>query len=178
MDHFGKYEVIEQIGVGGFGEVFKGFDPDIKRYLAIKTCTSNDKTIRGRFNQEAKIAGNLHHPNITTIYDFGIEGDVPYLARKCLPRSPSTSITSAAATGRSCPLGVRAVTRPLRFDELQPASASTAARHHATLRTVRDAAPSDPLLRLNTLPLHPIYAAMAGPSTPESATERPSNPTL
>ena len=84
MDHFGKYEVIEPIGVGGFGEVFKGFDPDIKRYLAIKTCTSNDKTIRGRFNQEAKIAGNLHHPNITTIYDFGIEGDVPYLAQELL----------------------------------------------------------------------------------------------
>ena len=84
MQRFGKYEVIEQIGVGGFGEVFKAFDPDIKRNLAIKTCTSRDQTVRDRFYQEAKIAGNLDHPNITTVYDFGVEGEVPYLAQELL----------------------------------------------------------------------------------------------
>ena len=43
---FGKYEVVEKIGEGGFGKVYKGRDPDLKRYAAIKTCTSEDRHLR------------------------------------------------------------------------------------------------------------------------------------
>ena len=84
MRQIGKYQVRERIGIGGFGEVFKGFDPYIKRPVAIKTCTSNSDEIRSRFFQEAEIAGNLHHRNITTVYDFGVEGDLPYLIQEYL----------------------------------------------------------------------------------------------
>ncbi len=84
MQQIGKYQLIEQIGVGGFGEVFKGFDPYIKRHVAIKTCSSKSEEIRSRFFQEAEIAGNLHHRNITTVYDFGVEGDLPYLIQEYL----------------------------------------------------------------------------------------------
>jgi serine/threonine-protein kinase len=84
MDNIGKYEIIEKIGSGGFGEVFKGFDPFIKRHVAVKTCRSNDEEIRGRFFQEAEIAGNLHHRNVTTVYDFGVHGDLPYLIQEYL----------------------------------------------------------------------------------------------
>ena len=84
MRQIGKYQVRERIGVGGFGEVFKGFDPYIKRLVAIKTCTSTSDEIRSRFFQEAEIAGNLHHRNITTVYDFGVEGELPYLIQEYL----------------------------------------------------------------------------------------------
>lgn len=84
MQQLGKYQLIERIGVGGFGEVFKGFDPYIKRHVAVKTCSSNSEEIRSRFFQEAEIAGNLHHRNITTVYDFGVEGELPYLIQEYL----------------------------------------------------------------------------------------------
>ena len=75
MSAFGKYQVREQIGAGSFGEVFKGFDPTIKRNVAIKTCVTTGEEARLRFCREAEISGNLHHPNIVTLYDFGVEGD-------------------------------------------------------------------------------------------------------
>ncbi|MDQ2870796.1 MAG: protein kinase, partial [Acidobacteriota bacterium] len=80
----GKYEISEQIGVGGFGAVFRGRDPFIKRTVAVKTCQLNDEEIRNRFFREAELAGNLHHRNITTIYDFGVEEGVPYIVQEFL----------------------------------------------------------------------------------------------
>ena len=83
-DKIGKYEVSEQIGVGGFGAVFKGRDPFIKRTVAIKTCQLNDEEVKSRFFREAELAGNLHHRHITTIYDFGVENGVPYIVQEFL----------------------------------------------------------------------------------------------
>ncbi|MDQ6891943.1 MAG: serine/threonine protein kinase [Acidobacteriota bacterium] len=80
----GKYEIAEQIGVGGFGAVFRARDPFIKRTVAIKTCSLNDEEIRSRFFREAELAGNLHHRHITTIYDFGVEEGVPYIVQEFL----------------------------------------------------------------------------------------------
>ncbi len=84
MEKIGKYQVLEKIGVGGFGVVYKGYDPFIKRFVAIKTCTSDEEEIRTRFFQEAEIAGNLQHRNIVTVYDFGIQDAVPYLVQEYL----------------------------------------------------------------------------------------------
>jgi serine/threonine-protein kinase len=81
---FGKYEVIDKIGEGGFGKVFKGRDPHLNRLVAIKTCSSNDSGLRQRFLREGEIAGRLHHPNITTVFAFDIEGDTPYLVQEFL----------------------------------------------------------------------------------------------
>ncbi|MEO8432465.1 MAG: serine/threonine-protein kinase [Acidobacteriota bacterium] len=80
----GKYEISEQIGVGGFGAVFRGRDPFIKRTVAIKTCQLKDDEIKNRFFREAELAGNLHHRNITTIYDFGVEDGVPFIVQEFL----------------------------------------------------------------------------------------------
>lgn len=81
----GKYEIIEKIGVGGFGTVYRGRDPYIKRTVAIKTCQSDEDEFRKRFFREAEFAGNLHHRNITTIYDFGISDDgLPYIVQEFL----------------------------------------------------------------------------------------------
>ncbi|HET9985765.1 MAG TPA: serine/threonine-protein kinase, partial [Longimicrobiales bacterium] len=81
---FGKYQVVEIVGEGGFGKVFKGYDPTLKRYVAIKTCTLRHADIRARFTREAEIAANLRHPNIVTVYDFGEHEGEPYLVQEFL----------------------------------------------------------------------------------------------
>jgi serine/threonine protein kinase len=81
----GKYEIVEKIGAGGFGTVYKGWDPLIRRYVAIKTCEVGNKDIRNRFFREAQLAGGLQHPNITMVYEFGFEGDVPFMVQEFLP---------------------------------------------------------------------------------------------
>jgi len=83
-EKIGKYEITEQIGIGGFGAVYRGRDPFIKRTVAIKTCQLNDEEIKSRFFREAELAGNLHHRNITTIYDFGVEKGIPYIVQELL----------------------------------------------------------------------------------------------
>ncbi|MBP1643258.1 MAG: serine/threonine protein kinase with Chase2 sensor [Acidobacteria bacterium] len=84
MQTLGKYEIVEKIGVGGFGVVYKGFDPFIKRPVAIKTCSAEDTETRERFRREGEIAGNLQHRNIVTVFEFGFENDIPYLVQEFL----------------------------------------------------------------------------------------------
>ncbi|MEM1246315.1 MAG: protein kinase [Acidobacteriota bacterium] len=84
MDKIGKYEIIDKIGEGGFGVVYKGKDPFIKRLVAVKTCSSENEAIQQRFFREAEIAGNLHHANVVTIHDFGVEEGTPYLVQEFL----------------------------------------------------------------------------------------------
>jgi serine/threonine protein kinase len=81
----GKYEIVEKIGAGGFGTVYRGWDPLIRRYVAIKTCEVASRDIRNRFFREAQLAGSLQHPNITMVYEFGFEGDVPFLVQEFVP---------------------------------------------------------------------------------------------
>ncbi len=55
----GKYEVIAQVASGGFGIIFKGWDPFIKRQVAIKMCATQDEEVRKRFHQEAQFVADL-----------------------------------------------------------------------------------------------------------------------
>ncbi|HSE63655.1 MAG TPA: serine/threonine-protein kinase [Thermoanaerobaculia bacterium] len=83
-EKIGKYEITGKIGSGGFGAVYRGRDPYIKRTVAVKTCQLNDEEIKSRFFREAELAGNLHHRHITTIYDFGVEDGIPYIVQEFL----------------------------------------------------------------------------------------------
>ncbi len=80
----GKYEILEQIGVGGFGVIYKGWDPFIKRTVAIKMCSTPDAEVRQRFFQEAQFVGNLVHSNVTLVFDFGVQDEVPYIVQEYL----------------------------------------------------------------------------------------------
>lgn len=80
----GKYEIISQVAVGGFGVIYKAWDPFIKRTVAIKMCSSSDEEIRRRFQQEAEFVGNLVHRNITLVFDYGTQEGVPYLVQEFL----------------------------------------------------------------------------------------------
>jgi serine/threonine-protein kinase len=84
MEQLGKYEILGRVGEGGFGTVWKGRDPFLKRTVAIKTCTSENDELRRRFLREAEIAGGLHHPNVVVVHDFGFHDEVPYLVQEFL----------------------------------------------------------------------------------------------
>jgi serine/threonine-protein kinase len=70
----GKYQIIEQIGEGAMGVVYRARDPVLNRTVAIKVMSdalARDDDLRSRFLREAQAAGSLQHPNVITIYDFG-----------------------------------------------------------------------------------------------------------
>ena len=98
----GKYDLVSKIGGGGFGTVYEGFDPLIQRKVAIKTCEVGTPEIRARTFQEAQLAGRLQHPNITTIYEFGIEDDVPYIVQEFLT---GADLDKVIAAGTPLPIG-------------------------------------------------------------------------
>lgn len=79
----GKYEVLDVLGRGGMGVVYKAYDPILDREIALKTMTSDglkDPVLKERFYREARAAGRLRHPNIVTIYELGEENSVPFIA--------------------------------------------------------------------------------------------------
>ncbi len=88
--HLGRYEILEELGRGDMGIVYRAHDPLIDRYVAIKTIDLqklNEKEkdeYKARFYQEAKAAGRLNHPNIITIYDLGRKGDIAYIAMELM----------------------------------------------------------------------------------------------
>ena len=69
----GKYELRQPLARGGQGEVWKAFDPQLRRYVAIKQLHANvqsDPDFISRFEREARFIAALHHPNIVQIHDF------------------------------------------------------------------------------------------------------------
>ena len=87
LQQIGKYHVLEKIGQGAMGEVFKAHDPILNRYVAIKTISAElggDETLKKRFQREAQSAARLNHPNIITVYDYGEEQGKIYMAMELL----------------------------------------------------------------------------------------------
>jgi serine/threonine protein kinase len=78
----GPYQILEPIGSGGMGEVYRAVDVRLERIVAVKVLPahlSRDNDLRQRFEQEAKAVSVLNHPNICTLHDVGREGDTDYL---------------------------------------------------------------------------------------------------
>jgi serine/threonine protein kinase len=83
----GKYEVLDVIGRGGMGIVYRAVDPYIGRQVAIKTIISGfagDPDLLKRFYREGQSTGGLQHPNIVTVYDLGEQDGNPYLVMEYL----------------------------------------------------------------------------------------------
>lgn len=83
----GHYRVLEKIGSGGMGEVFRARDERLGRDVALKLirpASSDNPDHLRRFEQEARAAAALNHPNILAIYDVGFDGTVPYIVSELL----------------------------------------------------------------------------------------------
>jgi hypothetical protein len=99
----GPYEILAPLGAGGMGEVYRAKDPRLGRDVAIKvlpTSFSADPDRLHRFEQEARAAGILNHPNITAVHDIGTHEGAPYVVSELLE---GETLRSALAGGKLSP---------------------------------------------------------------------------
>jgi hypothetical protein len=90
-EKIGRYQVIERVGRGGMGVLYRGIDPVLDREVAIKLMLvdfSNDSSeaedMRPRFYREARASAKLQHPNIVTVFEFAEENGTPYIVMEFL----------------------------------------------------------------------------------------------
>ena len=118
----GRYDIEGTIGRGAMGVVYRARDPIIGRALAIKVVSLSGgladdakEEYRQRFFREAQAAGNLHHPNIVTVFDAGEERGVPYLVMELvegeslaqrLKRAGKLSVEEASSIARQVAAGL------------------------------------------------------------------------
>jgi WD40 repeat protein len=99
----GPYEILAPLGAGGMGEVYRAKDPRLGRDVAIKVLPASfsaDADRLRRFEQEARAAGILNHPNITAVYDIGQHDGAPYVVQELLE---GETLRSALAGGKLSP---------------------------------------------------------------------------
>jgi len=84
-ENLGPYQLLEQIGEGGMGTVFKAYHPALDRYVALKIihpAHRQDQSFVARFQREARLVARLEHPNIVPIYDYAEHDKISYLVMK------------------------------------------------------------------------------------------------
>jgi eukaryotic-like serine/threonine-protein kinase len=86
-ERLGKYPITDVLGKGAMGVVYRGYDPVIKRPVAIKTIRKellgeddNTEAMSGRFRREAQAAGTLNHPGIVSVYEYGEDAQHAFIA--------------------------------------------------------------------------------------------------
>ena len=79
---FGRYKIRSRVGAGGMGDVYLAQDVSLDRPVALKLLPADiqSKDRLRRFEQEARAASALNHPNILTIYEIGVEGEAHFIA--------------------------------------------------------------------------------------------------
>jgi len=103
LDSIGRYELVEELGKGAMGVVYKAIDPTIGRDVALKTMRLDvhgvqaDEVLR-RFRNEARAAGTLSHPNIVTIFDAGEQQGVFYMAMEYIAGETLASVMASRRT--------------------------------------------------------------------------------
>lgn len=98
----GRYRLLERIGAGGMGEVWKAHDANLDREVAIKVLMGGaleDTTTRERFRREAHVLSRLSHPGVATIFDFDTQDGTDFLVMEYVPGG---TLQARLAAGR-CP---------------------------------------------------------------------------
>jgi len=142
LSQFGRYRIIQLLGKGGMGTVYKGLDPVLDRPVALKTIRldfalspGEISELKERLIREAKAAGKLSHPNIVTIYDVGEEGGLYYIAMECL-----SGYTLEDFINKKGELNYRVVAKII----MQTCEALSYAHHHGIVH--RDIKPANIML--------------------------------
>ena len=100
---FPQLEVVELIGRGGMGFVFKARQPHLDRFVDLKLLPdklAGDAKFAERFNREGRVLARLNHPNIVSVFDFGQTGGFYYLLMECVD---GVNLRQAMRTGRFSP---------------------------------------------------------------------------
>jgi len=131
----GSYQIVEKLGEGGMGEVWRARDTRLGRFVAVKVLPpdlARDSDRRQRFEAEARAVGILNHPNIVAVYDVGTDGDMAYMVselvegeslRVLIRRGPLsarklTDLASQIADGLAAAHGVGIVHRDLKPENI------------------------------------------------------------
>ncbi len=96
----GRFRLVEEIGAGGMGVVWRAHDTRLKRDVAIKILnarTPGDTAARQRFRDEALILSRLNHPNVESVYEFSSEQDIDFLVLEYVPGTTLNEITRRGA---------------------------------------------------------------------------------
>ncbi|MFI6870298.1 serine/threonine-protein kinase [Nocardia sp. NPDC050406] len=100
---FAGYQIERQLGRGGMGSVYLARHPRLPRLTALKLLNRelfSDSEIRARFEREADLAAALHHSNVVTVYDRGVEGDQPWIAMQYVDGADAASLDPRALPPR------------------------------------------------------------------------------
>ena len=92
---FGSYDIIETVGQGGMGIVYRAMDVSLDREVAVKVLKEDLRThpqVVARFQREAEAFASLNHPNIVHIYSVGAVGKIPYIAMEFIHGEPLSDI--------------------------------------------------------------------------------------
>ena len=95
VKRIGKYDVLEELGRGGMGVVYRAVDKQIGREVAIKTLTqgvAGDREMLARFYEEGRKTGRLNHTHIVTVYDLGEDNGIPYIVMERVEGDPLDKI--------------------------------------------------------------------------------------
>ncbi len=143
----GQYQIIEVAGKGGMAVVYKAFQPSLNRHVALKVLPdylAQDEQFVMRFEQEARAAAALRHPNIMVIYDVGQEGATHYIAAEYLEGATLSQAIAAQRGPLPLPRIVNIINqlasaldfahaRGLVHRDIKPSNAFVGADDHVTL---------------------------------------------
>ncbi|MGB5660260.1 MAG: protein kinase, partial [Thermoanaerobaculia bacterium] len=91
----GHYEVLEKLGEGGMGVVYRAFDTQLRREVAIKVLperSQRDQQRLLRFEREALLLASLNHPNIVSIYSVERNDDGPFIVMEVIDGKPLSKV--------------------------------------------------------------------------------------
>ena len=106
---FPQLEILERIGYGGMGVVYRARQKDLDRIVALKILRSDfegDRNFSDRFQREARALARLNHPNIVTVYDFGRQDDLYYFLMEYID---GTNLRQVEQTGQLTPAQALAI---------------------------------------------------------------------